>query len=98
MKGQSGQQPRVCRRVIYSGRVQGVGFRATAVSTARRYPFTGYVKNRPDGTVEVVADGPPEVVDRFLEDVEAAFAGNIRSSTAEELQPRESFRGFDVRF
>ena len=38
-------------RVIYRGRVQGVGFRYTSASIARRFPVTGYVRNLPDGTV-----------------------------------------------
>ena len=48
---------RVRRRLIYQGRVQGVGFRYTVASIARRFPVTGYVKNLPDGNVELAVDG-----------------------------------------
>ena len=44
------------QRVIFRGRVQGVGFRATTASIARRHPVVGYVKNMPDGAVELIAE------------------------------------------
>jgi acylphosphatase len=47
------------RRYLVSGLVQGVGFRWFAYRHARRLRLTGYVRNRPDGTVEVVAAGEP---------------------------------------
>ena len=45
------------RRIIYSGRVQGVGFRWTAKELARGYDVLGTVRNLPDGTVEMVVAG-----------------------------------------
>ena len=53
-------------RVIVSGRVQGVFFRDSCRSTARGLGIRGWVRNRSDGTVEVVAEGPRERVDQFL--------------------------------
>jgi acylphosphatase len=47
-------------RAIIRGRVQGVGFRATAMDEARRLQLAGWVRNRLDGTVEVDAEGPDE--------------------------------------
>lgn len=47
-----------CMRAVFRGRVQGVGFRYSAVSLAQQYAgVTGYVKNLPDRSVEVVAEG-----------------------------------------
>ena len=46
-----------CERFIASGMVQGVGFRFWAVRQARRLGLDGYVRNLPDGTVELVAAG-----------------------------------------
>ena len=43
--------------VIYSGRVQGVGFRATVLQFARTYRVTGFVRNQRDGTVELGVEG-----------------------------------------
>ena len=54
-------------RVIVSGRVQGVYFRDSCRSEAQRLGVSGWVRNRPDRTVEVVAEGPRDRVDRFLD-------------------------------
>ena len=49
-------------RIFIHGRVQGVGFRAAAVSAARACGVTGWVRNRRDGSVEALFAGPPTVV------------------------------------
>ena len=54
------------RQVCYQGMVQGVGFRWTACQIAGRYPLTGYVRNRPDGCVEVHAEGERGAVEELL--------------------------------
>jgi acylphosphatase len=46
-------------RFIVSGRVQGVGFRWFVMREATRLDLAGHVRNLPDGSVEVVAEGPP---------------------------------------
>lgn len=48
------------QHVVVSGRVQGVGFRYFTVAEARRLGLRGWVRNAPDGSVEIVAEGPPE--------------------------------------
>lgn len=48
------------------GRVQGVFFRASAMDKARALGLTGWVRNNPDGSVEVVAEGPREVVEELV--------------------------------
>ncbi len=53
------------RRYLFFGRVQGVGFRYTAVQAARRLELTGWVKNCPDGTVEAEAQGDEGNLNRF---------------------------------
>ena len=57
------------RRVLarISGRVQGVGFRFFARETANEFGITGYVRNLPDGSLEVVAEGEEDVLKEFLE-------------------------------
>ena len=50
----------VCKHAYYSGRVQGVGFRFTAQHVAEGFAVAGFVRNQPDGTVEVLAEGPAE--------------------------------------
>jgi acylphosphatase len=54
-------------RVIVSGRVQGVFYRDSCRTQAERLGVRGWVRNRPDRTVEIVAEGPRDVVDQFLD-------------------------------
>jgi acylphosphatase len=54
------------RRIVFAGRVQGVGFRATARSVARAHPVTGWVRNEPDGTVLVEVQGVAGAVEGYL--------------------------------
>lgn len=53
-------------RVVASGRVQGVGFRWFVREEARRVGVDGWVRNCPDGTVEVLAAGSPESVNALV--------------------------------
>jgi acylphosphatase len=66
--------------VSYSGRVQGVGFRATVRHVARGYDVTGLVRNLPDGRVELVAEGMKDELKAFLE---AIATGDLSSHIAE---------------
>ncbi len=88
----------VRKRVIYSGRVQGVGFRYTTVSLARRYPLTGYVRNLPDGTVELEVQGEPQAVESLLADVAREFEGYIRDVQMQDVPLREGEGGFEIRY
>ena len=89
---------RVCRRVIYSGRVQGVGFRYSTASIARRFPVAGYVRNRPDGTVELVAEGNANILREFLDEIARVFAANITDSQVEDWRSNETFQDFEIRY
>jgi len=53
-------------RAIVSGRVQGVAYRASTCTEARRLGVVGWVKNRDDGSVELEAEGPDEMVAALL--------------------------------
>ena len=91
----SGSQER--RRVVYSGRVQGVGFRMTTARIAKSYPVLGFVRNQPDGTVELVAVGESIALNGFLQDVSTHFQRNIRAAADEPYDGREEFSAFEVR-
>lgn len=54
-------------RILVSGRVQGVGFRAFAVREAERIGIEGWVRNLPDGRVEALARGEPAALEEFLD-------------------------------
>jgi acylphosphatase len=85
------------RTVQYSGRVQGVGFRYTAQSIAHRYAVSGYVRNQPDGRVELVAEGKAHELDAFLSEVRERFFGNIRDERADVQPATGEFTSFDIR-
>ena len=90
---------RICRRIVFHGRVQGVGFRYTARSIAKRFPVEGYVKNLPDGTVELVAAGLQRDVNNFLAEIEQHFRDNINETEVKDLHelPFDRTGGFSIR-
>ena len=55
----------IAKRFVVNGRVQGVGFRYFVVREARALGLAGWVRNLPDGEVEVLASGDPDVVSAF---------------------------------
>lgn len=60
-------QPALQRlHAVVSGRVQNVGFRATTHEQALRLQLAGWVRNRHEGTVEVVAEGAKDILNEFL--------------------------------
>jgi acylphosphatase len=70
---------KVCKKVTYSGCVQGVGFRYTARQIAAGFEVAGYVCNLSNGNVELVAEGEEEAVARFLDAVAYRMRGYIQS-------------------
>ena len=72
-----------CRRVYYSGRVQGVGFRYTAWNVARGFDVVGYVRNLPDGRVELLAEGAPAEIEGFLRAIRETLDRYIRDISVE---------------
>ena len=54
-------------RITVRGRVQGVGYRYSAVTQARRLGLAGWARNQPDGSVEMVAEGEPAAVERLID-------------------------------
>jgi acylphosphatase len=90
--------PRVRRRVSFSGRVQGVGFRFTCHSLARAHEVAGYVRNLPDGDVELVAEGDPIELDRFVEAIKLEMSHYIRDvDICTVSQDSEPLSGFSIR-
>jgi acylphosphatase len=88
------------KRVVvhFSGRVQGVGFRYTACAVAERFNVTGCVRNLADGRVELVAEGEPNVLERFVEAVEAAMRSHIHDRKVRQESATGEFSDFGVAF
>ncbi len=83
--------------VLYSGRVQGVGFRYTVRQLAAGYEVTGTVRNLPDGRVELVAEGARDELEAFRQGIrDAGLGGFIRQEDAQWAGARSEFRGFEI--
>lgn len=95
--GEGFQMQRVRREVYFSGRVQGVGFRYTAIGIAAKLDVTGFVCNLPDDRVFLVAEGVLEEIDRLLEGILAEMRGNVRDTEIREAPATGEFRDFGVR-
>jgi acylphosphatase len=86
-------------RAIVSGRVQGVGFRAEAVSAGRRLGLRGYARNRADGSVEVVAAGEDGALDALLRFLRrGASLGRVERVEVDWVDATELEDRFDVRY
>jgi acylphosphatase len=82
---------------LIEGRVQGVGFRAGTARVARGYDVTGWVRNEPDGSVAVHAEGEREEVEAFLQGLrDSDLGGHIRAVRCEWVEPA-GCRGFSIR-
>ncbi|WP_050028830.1 acylphosphatase [Verrucomicrobium sp. BvORR034] len=86
------------KQVFYSGRVQGVGFRYTVKRLASGFEVTGWVKNLPDGRVELQANSyDEEELDAFLEDIQnSSLGGNIKEVEVNNIAPLTGVRGFTI--
>ena len=90
--------PRDRRRVYFSGRVQGVGFRFTCQSLARRFDIAGYVRNLSDGRVELVAEGESGELDAFLTAIRTEMDRFIKDVTKPSSSRLTTTRLLDFRF
>lgn len=87
----------IARQVFYEGRVQGVGFRYTCKQMARGFDVVGWVRNLPDGRVELQCSGDNEEVEGFLESIaESELKSHIKGVTAIPVPPLIGLRGFDI--
>lgn len=84
------------RRVAFTGRVQGVGFRVTCRSIARGFAVTGWVRNEPDGSVAMEAQGEADEVDRFLEAIRTSGTGRVEGIASEPIATAASEDGFRI--
>lgn len=88
----------IAKRVIFEGRVQGVGFRYTVKDLARGFEVCGWVKNLPDGSVELQVMGEADEVADFIREIaeESALAANIRNHWIENIPLMQGCTGFRI--
>jgi acylphosphatase len=86
------------KQVLFSGRVQGVGFRYTVRRIAGGFDVIGWVKNLPDGRVELQAMADEgEELDAFLQAIkDGSLGGNIKSAEERAIPPLAGVRGFSI--
>ena len=84
-------------RCCYSGRVQGVGFRYTTKNIAMRFDVSGYVKNLPDGRVELIVEGPPPQIEEMIRSVATRMSDYIREVENSILPATGEFSQFQIK-
>lgn len=85
-------------KVSVEGNVQGVGFRTTAARLAREHEIRGYVRNLPNGTVEICAQGTQHHLESFLEAVRIKPGlGFVDQFKIDRYRPESLYSSFEVR-
>jgi acylphosphatase len=84
--------------IQFTGRVQGVGFRATTRSMARKFDVAGWVRNEHDGSVVCAVEGKAEELDRFVKKVNAAMLGFIDHTQITKSNATGEFTGFRIEY
>jgi acylphosphatase len=83
--------------VLYSGRVQGVGFRYTAKTVASGFEVVGVVRNLLDGRVELIAEGAKAELESFREAVrDSGLESFIQDENVNWSEATNEFRGFEI--
>lgn len=90
--------PRQRQEVYFRGRVQGVGFRWTVQRIASRFDIVGYVRNLPDGRVQLVAEGQDHELTRFVRMIEAEMNRYIAETSVMKTAAIDEFERFDIRY
>lgn len=86
-------------RLVITGRVQGVWYRASLRDAAISAGVAGWARNCPDGSVEAVLDGPGEAVERVFRWCRTGPPGAVVQDVAMEIQDDgESLDGFQIRY
>ena len=86
------------KRIIFTGRVQGIGFRFTALDTANRLDLVGTVRNLPNGTVEMMAQGPVQNIDDCIRNIEQSLESYIKQTKIEEIPLNPQYKDFRITF
>jgi acylphosphatase len=83
--------------VAFYGRVQGIGFRFSAENIANAYKLTGFVRNLPDGSVEVVVEGEEREINKLLDTLNEELDNYIEKYNLNWFPPTGEFKRFTIR-
>ena len=84
-------------RVIYRGRVQGVGFRYSTLTISKKFDVAGYVKNLNDGSVELVAVCDEPTFSEFDSAIRDRFSGFLTSVEVNTMSEAGAYKDFSIR-
>ena len=84
------------KQIIFKGQVQGVGFRFTAYSIAKRYLLNGYVKNLPDAAVEIILQGSDDSITACIRDLQDTYI--VKETKINEITTKEHYAEFKITF
>ncbi|MBI1246383.1 acylphosphatase [bacterium] len=84
--------------VVFSGHVQGVGFRQTTTQIAKAYPVTGWVRNLPSGNVQLVAEGTKAACTDFLAAIRDRMFEYISDVDFQWMEPTHEFEHFEIQY
>jgi len=84
--------------VVYSGDVQGVGFRYYVRRFASDLELAGWVKNLSNGCVELLAQGEKKLLEQLLAEVDSHFSGHIREKEISYQKPDKIFSDFQITY
>ena len=85
------------KRVLYEGRVQGVGFRFRVKEIAQGFDVVGTVQNLADGRVQLVAQGEPDELEAFLDEIlQSSLKSHIHRHIDREVTVDASLKGFRI--
>ena len=88
---------KVARKFLIRGYVQGVGYRFFGQRAAARHQVVGYIRNNSDGTVEALAEGPPQNVEAFKHDLATGPQFALVQQLEEiSLEPTGQFSSFRI--
>ena len=86
------------KKIVFFGRVQGVGFRYSVKQLALGFDIVGRIKNLSDGTVELRVMGNQDEVSEFITEIveESDLASLIKEHTVRDIEPLENCPGFSI--
>jgi len=84
------------KKIIFYGQVQGINFRFTAKTLAKKYNLTGWVENNEDESVTLVAEGAEENIEGLINNLKNCFQDNIEN-IEEKTEKNDGLIGFEIK-